>query len=77
MFAHRAHPSPLKCEDEYLVLALGEEISVQEVVGSIVWAFRKLRKPRSREMSALGYALHSVCPQLSVTVYENKWTGSV
>ena len=31
----------------------------------IVWAFRRLKKPRSREMSARGYALHSVCHQLS------------
>ena len=30
-----------------------------------VWAFHRLKKPRCREMSARGYALHSVCPQLS------------
>ena len=35
------------------------------VVGSIVWEFRRLKNPRCREMSARGYALHSVCPQLS------------
>ena len=33
----------------------------QAVVGSIVWAFRRLKKPRCREMSARGY----VCLQLS------------
>ena len=37
----------------------------QAVVGSIVWSFRRLKKPRSREMGARGYAFHSVCPQLS------------
>ena len=47
------------------MLALGEETAVQAVVGSIVWAFRRLKKPRCGEMSARGYALHSVCPQLS------------
>ena len=46
-------------------LALGEETTVHAVVGSIVWAFRRLKKPRCREMSARGYALHSVRPQLS------------
>ena len=65
LFANRARPAPLKCENEYLVLPLGEETAVQAVVGSIVWAFRRLKKPRSREMSARGYALHSVCPRLS------------
>ena len=64
-FAHRARPTPLKCKNEYSVLALGEETAVQAVVGSIVWAFRRLNKPRCREMSARGYALYSVCPQLS------------
>ena len=28
----------------------------QPVVGSIVWAFRRLKKPRSRKMSARDYA---------------------
>ena len=46
-------------------LALGEETAVQAVVGSIVRAFRRLKKPRCREMSACGYALHSIYPQLS------------
>ena len=36
---------------------------VQVVVGSIVWPFRKLKKPRIREMSARGYALYSMCRQ--------------
>ena len=31
------------------------------VVGSTVWVFCRLKKPRSREMSTRGYALHSVC----------------
>ena len=57
--------TPLKCKNEYPVLPLGEETAVQTVVGSIVWVFRRLKKPSSREMSARGYALHSVCPQLS------------
>ena len=55
------------CKNEYLVLALGEETAVHAIVGSIVWAFRRFKKPRCREMSARGYALHSVsCPELSV-----------
>ena len=36
----------------------------QATVGSIFWALRKLKMPRSREKSSRGYALHSVCPQL-------------
>ena len=47
------------------MLALEEGTAVQAVVGSIVWVFRRLKKPRSREMSARVYALHSVRPQLS------------
>ena len=43
LFAHMAHPSPLKCKNEYLVLALGEETAAQAVVGSIVWAFAGLK----------------------------------
>ena len=42
-----------------------EETAVQAIVGSIVWAFSRLKKPRSREMSARSYALHSVRPKLS------------
>ena len=38
--------------------------TVQAVVGSIVRTFRRLKKPRNREMSDRGYALHSVRPQL-------------
>ena len=37
-----------------LVLALGEETAVLAVVGSIVWAFRRLKKPRFGELSARG-----------------------
>ena len=40
-------------------------VPLQTVVGSIVWVFRRLEKPKGREMSARDYALHSVCPQLS------------
>ena len=69
LFAHRARPTPLNCKNEYLVLALGEETAAQAVVGSIVWAFRRLKKPISREMSARRYALHSVRPQLSFFSY--------
>ena len=57
-------PTPLKCKNEYLVLPLVWETTVQTVVGSIVWAFRRLKLPRCREMSARGYALYSVCPEL-------------
>ena len=58
-------PTQLKCKNEYLVLALGEETAVQEVVGCINWAFRRLKMLRCQEMGARGYALHSVCPQIS------------
>ena len=47
------------------MLPLEGETAVQAVVGSIVWAIRRLKKPRCREMSARGNAFHSVCPQLS------------
>ena len=64
--AHWAESAPLfahsNCKIEYLVLALGEETAVQAVVGPIVWAFRRLKKPRNQEISARGAALHSVCP---------------
>ena len=62
MFAHRARPTPVKCKNEYLVLALGKETAVQAVVGSIVWAFCRLKKPRCREMSACSYALQRMPP---------------
>ena len=62
LFAHRARPTPLKCKNEYPVLPLGKKTAVQAVVGSIVWAFRRLKKPRCREMNARGYALYSVRP---------------
>ena len=45
----------------YLVLALGEKTAAKSVVGSIVWALRGLKKP---ELSASGYALYSVCPNI-------------
>ena len=59
-----------------MVLALEEKTAVQTVVGSIVWAFRRLKKPRSREMSARGYALHSVCSQLSFFSWSGKWSSA-
>ena len=34
-----ARPTPLKCKNEYLVLALVEETAVRAVVGFIVWRF--------------------------------------
>ena len=37
-----------------------EETAALAVVGSIVWAFRRLKKLKSREMSARGYALYSI-----------------
>ena len=60
-----ARPTPLKCKNECLMLALGEVTEAQAVVGSIFWTFRRLKRPRSGEMSARGYALYSFCPQLS------------
>ena len=56
---------PPLCKNEYLVLSLGRETAARAVVGAIVWAFRRRKKPRSRGMSARGYALLSVCLQLS------------
>ena len=52
------------------MLVPGEETAAQAGVGSIVWAFRRLKKPRRREIVAIkrvarGYARYSVCPQLS------------
>ena len=74
LFAHRAHPTPLKCKNEYPVLPLGEDTAVKAVVGSIVWAFRRFKKPRCQEMSAPGYALHSVCPNFP---FFHHWSPSV
>ena len=65
LFAHRARHTPLKCKNEYLVFALGEETALETVVGFIVWAFRRIEKPGIQEISARGYALHIVCTQLS------------
>ena len=58
------------------MLPLGQETAVQAVVGSIVWAFRRLKKPRCREMSARGYALHSVCPQLSFFLFFHSYPSN-
>ena len=49
-------------KNEYLLLALEEKIAGQAL--SIVGAFRRLKKSKSREMSARSYALLIVCPQL-------------
>ena len=43
-------------------------VGAQTVVGSIVWALRRLKNLWSREMSARGYALHCVCPQFSFPI---------
>ena len=70
LFAHTTRPTPLKyhsSKNEYLVLALGKETVVQAVVDSIVWAFRRLKKPSKREMSTRGNALPSVCLFLIIT----------
>ena len=45
---NRARPIPLKYKNEYIVLAIVKETAVQTVVGSIVWAFRRLKK-KSKE----------------------------
>ena len=77
LFAHRARPTPLKCKNEYPVFPLGKETAVQALVGSIVWAFRRLKKPRCRETSAGGYALYSERPQLSfLTGHTLQYTSS-
>ena len=68
MLALRVRPCPFNCKKEYLVFALGEETAAQAVVDSIFWAFRRLKKPRSREMSARSYALYSVCTRLSFSL---------
>ena len=64
LFAHRARSSPLNCKHEYLALVLGEETAHQAVKCS-----RRLKNSRRREMSARGYALHSVCPQHSFFLF--------
>ena len=69
----RARSSPLNCENEPQKLTPGKKTGDQAVVGSIVWVFRRLKKPRSREMSARSYALHNVCRQLSFLVFRH-WT---
>ena len=50
---------------EYLEFAQGTDTAAHAVVGSIVWAFRRLKKLRNRKMRARSYAFHSVFPQLS------------
>ena len=41
--------------------ATGGGTTVQADVGSVAWAFRRLKMPCCREMSARGYALHIAC----------------
>ena len=45
-------PVHSNCKNEYLVFASGEETAAQVLVDSIVWGFRRLKKPRNRETSA-------------------------
>ena len=52
----RASPSQLNCKNEYLVFVNGAETAAQTIVSYIDWAFRRIKKPRRREMSARGYA---------------------
>ena len=61
-FGRRARFSLLNYENEDLVFALREETAVQPVVGSIVWAFRRLESP---ETSARNNARFSVGLKLS------------
>ena len=39
MFANRAPLNSLNCQNEYMVMLLGEKTAFQAVVSSIVWAF--------------------------------------
>ena len=65
----RPPPTPLNCKNEYPVLALLEETAVQAVVGFYHLGILEAQETRRPEMSARGYALHSVCPQLSFLFY--------
>ena len=47
--------------------------AAQAVVGSIVWAFCRLKKPRSREMSVRSHAFHNLCPQRSCISQNWRW----
>ena len=42
--------------------AINAYLTVTQAVGSIVWAFRRLRNPKSREMSARSYAFLTHTP---------------
>ena len=57
----RARPSRLNCEIQYLVFALKRELQPSETPGSS-WAFRGIKKPRTRDMRPRSCALHSVNP---------------
>ena len=52
LFAHGVRPSPLNCENEHLLLALGAKSAAHAVVGSIVWAFRWLKDLGDERASA-------------------------
>ena len=43
--------------------SFGEETAVQAVVDSIIWAFRRLKKPKSREISARNKADFQIIPR--------------
>ena len=65
----RARPSPLICKNEYLVYALVEGTAIQAIVGTIVWAFHRLKSQRSRKKSDRPHALHSVRARLSFLLF--------
>ena len=83
----RARNSLSNCKNEYLVFALVRKLQLGAVVGSIVWTFRKLKKPRCRERNAHDYVLHGVCPnfpfpscevivrQFHPDIREQQWTS--
>ena len=59
---HRARPTPLKCKNEYPVLPLG---GGNFSPGS---SRRVSQAQKAKVMSACGYVLQSVCPQLSFSL---------
>ena len=63
---------------QYLVLSLGKEIAVQAVVGSIVWAFRKLEKAKVSgderpRLRFIAYALNYRCAGVQAVVGSIVW----
>ena len=65
LFAHGARPTPVKCKNEYLLLALGEGTEVQAVVGSMAWAFRRLKKAKESGDERPWLRAYGVCPLFS------------